>query len=142
NNVRIDDFCILSGHITIGSHVHIAAYSALYGAMGIEIESHTVLSSRVVVYSAIDDFGGDYLISPTEKPEYTHVTGGKVLIKQYACIGTNATIFPGLTINEGAVVGAHSFVKKSLNEWVIYAGCPVKKLKNRSRGLLRYVVDK
>lgn len=31
NNVRIDDFCILSGKVTIGSYSHIAAYTALYG---------------------------------------------------------------------------------------------------------------
>ena len=31
NNVRIDDFCILSGKIRIGNYIHIAAYSALYG---------------------------------------------------------------------------------------------------------------
>lgn len=27
DNVRIDDFCILSGHIELGSYIHIAAYS-------------------------------------------------------------------------------------------------------------------
>lgn len=31
DNVRIDDFCILSGCIGIGSQVHISAYVALYG---------------------------------------------------------------------------------------------------------------
>ena len=35
NNVRIDDFCILSGNISLGSHIHISAYSALYGTKGI-----------------------------------------------------------------------------------------------------------
>lgn len=31
DNVRIDDFCILSGKIRLGNYIHIAAYSALYG---------------------------------------------------------------------------------------------------------------
>lgn len=31
DNVRIDDFCILSGNITLGNYIHIAAYTALYG---------------------------------------------------------------------------------------------------------------
>ena len=30
DNVRIDDFCILSGNITIGSNVHISAYVSLW----------------------------------------------------------------------------------------------------------------
>ena len=29
NNVRIDDFCILSGKITLGSNIHISAFCAL-----------------------------------------------------------------------------------------------------------------
>ena len=38
DNVRIDDFCILSGKINIGRYVHIAAYCALYaGTYGITI---------------------------------------------------------------------------------------------------------
>lgn len=39
DHVRIDDFCILSGRIEIGSYVHVAAYTALYGGSdGIFIE--------------------------------------------------------------------------------------------------------
>ena len=34
---RIDDFCIISGYVTIGRYSHISAYSALYGKMKIEI---------------------------------------------------------------------------------------------------------
>lgn len=41
DNVRIDDFCILSGCIGIGSQVHISAYVALYGGMGITIEDYS-----------------------------------------------------------------------------------------------------
>ena len=37
DHVRIDDFTILSGNITIGNYVHISAYVALYGRFGIEI---------------------------------------------------------------------------------------------------------
>lgn len=32
SNVRIDDFCLLSGKIVLGNYIHISAYSALYGA--------------------------------------------------------------------------------------------------------------
>ncbi len=31
DNVRIDDFCILSGRISFGNNIHLAAYSALWG---------------------------------------------------------------------------------------------------------------
>lgn len=43
---------------------------------------------------------------------------------------------PNLTIQEGSVVGAMSFVNKTLEPWGIYAGIPVYKLKDRSKRLL------
>jgi len=141
NHVRIDDFCILSGIITLGSHIHISAYCGLYGSHGIEMEDYTGLSPRCTVFSASDDFSGNYLISPMVENKCTNVTGGKVLIKKYSQIGVGCVIMPNLTIYEGVAVGAMSFVNKNLNEWGIYSGIPVKKMKDRDRGLLE-LIDK
>lgn len=137
DNVRIDDFCILSGRITIGSHIHIAAYCAMYGAdYGIVMEDYTGLSARATIYAAMDDFSGDYLIGPIHEDEYTNVTGGMVRICAYSQIGAGALIFPNLIVSEGAVLGAMSMTKKSLEPWSIYAGVPAKRIKNRSKRLL------
>lgn len=62
DNVRIDDFCILSGEITIGSNVHISAYVALYGANGIVLEDCTGISPRSTIFSAMDDFSEIFLL--------------------------------------------------------------------------------
>lgn len=139
SNVRIDDFCILSGNVTLGSHIHIAAYSALYGLHGIEMEDYTGLSPRCTIFSATDDFGGNYLISPMVDESLTNVTGGKVLIKRYSQIGASTIIMPNITIEEGVAVGSMSFVNKSLAEWSIYAGIPAKKIKDRYKGLLKLI---
>lgn len=136
DNVRIDDFCILSGNVTIGSHIHISAYVALYGSMGIELEDYTGISPMTTVYSAMDDFGGDYLIGPIHPEEKTHVTGGKVTIKRYSQIGTHCVVFPNITIGEGSVVGACSMVRHNTEPWTFYVGIPAHKLKERSRGLI------
>lgn len=139
DNVRIDDFCILSGNITLGSHIHISAYVALYGAEGIVLEDYTGISPRSTIYSAMDDFSGDYLIGPIHPEEYTNVTGGTVIVKRFSQIGCNSVIFPNLTIEEGVVVGACSLVRKSLLAWNIYAGIPSKKLKERSKKMINIV---
>jgi galactoside O-acetyltransferase len=137
DNVRIDDFCILSGNVTIGSHIHISAYVALYGSMGIELEDYTGISPMTTVYSAMDDFGGDYLIGPIHPCEKTHVTGGKVTIKRYSQIGTHCVVFPNITIDEGCVVGANSLVNCNLEPWGIYWGIPARFKKLRGQGLLK-----
>lgn len=139
DNVRIDDFCVLSGEIILGSYIHIAAFCALYGTFSIEMEDYTGLSPRCTVFSASDDFSGDYLISPMPEKSKTNVTGGKVLIKKYSQIGANCVILPALTIEEGCAVGAMSLVNKKLEEWGIYAGIPAKRIKERKKGLLKFV---
>lgn len=136
NNVRIDDFCILSGTISLGSNIHISAFCALYGSMGIEMEDYTGLSPRCTVFSASDDFSGDYLIGPMLDSNITNVTGGKVIIKKFSQLGAGCVILPNIIIEEGVAVGAMSFVNRSLCEWTVYAGIPAKKIKQRNKGLL------
>ena len=136
DNVRIDDFSILSGEIKIGSNIHISAYTALYGSYGIEIEDYSGLSPRCTIFSASDDFSGDYLIGPMIDKKYTNVTGGKVLIKRFSQLGSNCTVLPGVTINEGVTVGAMSLILHDLDPWKIYKGIPAKYYKERSKKLL------
>ncbi len=136
NNVRIDDYCILSGKITLGSNIHISAYVALYGAMGITIDDYSGISARSTVYSAMDDFGGDYMIGPMSPEGTTNVTGGLVHLGKFVQIGAHCLVFPNLTISEGAVVGAASLVREDLAPWGIYFGTPARFHRERSKQLL------
>ena len=136
NNVRIDDFCILSGKITLGDNIHIGAYSALYGKYGIEMDNYTGLSPRCTIFSATDDFGGNYLISPMNPEKYCHVTGGKVHLKKFVQIGSGTVIMPNQVLEEGVAIGAMSFVKNiPKGEWRIYAGSPLRFIKFREYGM-------
>ena len=139
SNVRIDDFCILSGKISLGSHIHISAYCAMYGANGIEMEDYTGLSPRCSVFSASDDFSGEFQIGPMVDKSRTNVTGGRVLIGRYAQVGSGCVVLPDLTVGEGVAVGAMSLVNKSLEPWGIYAGIPARKIRERKRDLLRSI---
>lgn len=136
DHVRVDDFCILSGTITLGSYIHISAQCCLYGGMGIRMEDFSGLSPRTIVLSSSDDFGGDYLIGPMIPNEFTNVTGGLVHLEKYVQIGAGSVIFPNLTIHEGTVVGAMSLVNKELPAWSVFAGIPAIFIKERNRALL------
>lgn len=138
NFVRIDDFCILSGNITLGSNIHISAFCALYGKMGIVMENYTGLSPRCTLFSATDDFSGDYFISPMVNKKYTNVQGGMILIKRFSQIGAHCVILPAITIHEGVVVGAQSLINKNLEEWSVYAGIPARFIKKRNNNLLNF----
>lgn len=136
SNVRIDDFCILSGKIDLGNFIHISAYCALYAALGVEMHDYTGLSPRTTIFTASDDFSGNFLIGPMVHKKFTNVNGGKVIIEKYSQIGCNCVILPRVTIFEGVAVGAMSLVIKDLSSWAIYKGIPATFYKNRNKKLL------
>lgn len=137
DNVRVDDFCILSGRIKIGNYVHVAAYSALYaGDIGIEIGDFSNISSRVAIYAISDDYSGNSMTNPMISERYKDLQKKKVSIDRHVIIGTGCTILPGVKIAEGSAVGSMSLVKKSTEPWTINAGIPAEKKKMRSKKLL------
>lgn len=137
NNVRIDDFSILSGNITLGNYVHIAAFSALFaGENEIIMHDFTTISSRVSIYAISDDYSGSSLTNPTIPDIFRNVYGGKVELKKHVIVGSGSVILPNVIIGEGTAVGACSLVTKNCIPWSIYLGTPAKKLKERNKYLL------
>lgn len=141
DNVRIDDYCILSGNISIGNNVHISAYTALYGGGEIVIGDYCGCSQRCTLISASDDFSGEYMIGAVIPDEYKNVTKGTIILENYVQLGANTTVLPNVTIYEGAVTGAMSLVNKDLQAWSINYGIPCKLQKDRSKKILELVKD-
>ncbi|RAV22064.1 acyltransferase [Paenibacillus contaminans] len=137
DDVRIDDFCILSGKINIGNYIHIGTYTALYGGdKGIVIEDFANISSRVSIYSIGDDFSGETMTNPTIPENYKQVTRERVIIQKHVMIGCGSVVLPGTTLKEGSAFGALSLVNKDPNEWSINVGIPFREIKKRSRNVL------
>ena len=136
DHVRIDDFCILSGHIEIGNYVHISAYTALYGKGTIRIGNYCGCSPRCTLFSQTDDFSGEYMIGPMIDEAFTNVLCGPIVFEDYVQLGANSIVMPNVTLHQGAVSGAFSFVKDDLEAWSISVGIPARKVKDRSQTLL------
>lgn len=137
DHVRIDDFCILSGNITLGSYIHIAAYSAIFsGEAGVVMEDFSGMSSRCVIYAESDDYSGNYLTNPTVPAEYLNIHKEKVILHRHVILGIGTSVLPGVEIGEGTSVGSMSLVNKSLDPWSIYVGIPCRKIKERNQNLL------
>lgn len=139
DDVRIDDFCILSagsGGFRIGNHVHIAAYASLIGAGQLVVGDFSGISSRCSIYTSNDDYSGRHLTGPTIPSEFTNVSHLPVSIGRHAIIGAGSIVLPGATIEDGVAIGALSLVKGHCLAFGIYAGSPLTFLKQRSRDLL------
>ena len=142
NNVRIDDYCTIVARgekeINIGSFIHIGSHCHLSGNSGIIMKDFSGLSQGVKIYSDSDDYGGKYLTNPTVPKKYTKSTSGTVILNCHVIIGAGSVVLPRVVIGDGVSIGALSLVTKSLKEWGVYFGCPVKRLRNRSRDLLNF----
>ena len=140
NNVRIDAFTTIVSSkkekIIIGSNVHIGGYCYLSGNYGIEIDDYCNLSQSVKVYTNSDDFSGNSMTNSVIPEKFKNIKYGKVILKKHVIIGSTCVIMPNITLEEGVAIGALSFVNKSLKEWNIYVGNPVKLLKERNKKIL------
>jgi len=139
DHVRIDDFCVVSageGGVVIGQHVHVAVYSLLIGAGRIVLGDFANISSRVSIYSSSDDYSGASLTNPTVPDAYKLVHHAPVTVARHVIIGSGSVVLPGVTVGEGAAVGALSLVREDCSAFGIYGGIPARKIGDRQRGLL------
>lgn len=136
DNVRIDDQCIITGDVWIGSHIHIAAGCYLFGGEGITLRDFTALSGRVCVYSGSDDYTGEALFIPNVPEQYRKVEKGGVLLHPFAVVGAGSILLPGTVMEPGAALGAMSLAKGWLAGHTIYGGVPAKRLRARGMGYI------
>nr|WP_025533547.1 acyltransferase [Vibrio parahaemolyticus] len=144
NNVRIDDFCVLSagaGGIEVGDYVHIAVFTLLIGAGKITISDFAGVSSRVSIYSSNDDYSGNFLTNPTVPEEYTNVSHADVTLGKHVIVGSGTVILPGVTLHEGVAVGSLSMITKDCEAFGVYIGAPAKKIRNRKQELIKLELD-
>lgn len=136
---RIDDFTVLSagaGGIILDRYVHIAVMCSLFGSEKIVLEDYSGLSSRVCIYSSTDDYSGNCLTNPTVPDDLKQVISLPVFIGKHCIVGAGAVLLPGSKLEMGVAVGALSLVKGHLESFMIYAGCPARPVKERSKRLL------
>jgi len=138
NNVRIDDFTIISPSketFQIGNYVHIAAHGMLVGRAKIHLKDFSGLSGRVSIYSSTDDYSGEYLTNPTVPEQYTNVISKDVTLEEHVIVGAGVVILPGVTIGKGSAISAMSLVTKSLSGGILAGGVPCRQIKSRRQDI-------
>jgi UDP-2-acetamido-3-amino-2,3-dideoxy-glucuronate N-acetyltransferase len=116
---RIGTFVEIQKNATIGRNCKISSHSFVCEGVTIEdgvFVGHGVMFTNDLHPRAVNPDGalqadGDWAVVPT-------------LVKRYASIGSNATIVAGITIGEGAQVGAGAVVTKDVPAYSIAVGVP------------------
>lgn len=137
DHTRIDDFCVVSGAVSLGRNVHIAVQCNLAGGdPGITMEDFAGLAYGVQVFAQSDDYSGAYLTNPTVPDTYKVEIKKPVRLGRHVIIGANSVIMPGVDIADGCSVGALALVHRSTEPWGVYVGSPARRIRMRSNKLL------
>lgn len=138
NHVRIDDFTIISGNVTLQNYIHISQFCGLYGGeSGIVMEDFTGLSSKGTVYAVSDDYAGNSMTNPMIPLKYKPTMIDSVVrIRKHAIIGCASVVLPGVTVGEGTAVGSMTLCNRDLDDWSIYVGIPARRKGDREKEIL------
>lgn len=120
---------ILNPHlVSMGDDVFIGDKSTIAGIVEIKIGNNVMFGPEVMIR------GGDHNIKKVGLPMRFVKMGGvnkPVIIENDVWVGARATILKGVTIGEGAVIGAASVVTRDVIPYTISVGVPAKPIKTR-----------
>lgn len=122
---KIGPFVEIQSGVVVGNQVKISSHS--FVCEGVTIEDDVFIGHGVIFINdryprAVGADGqlqtqDDWIVVPT-------------VVKRSASIGSNATILCGVTIGEGAIVGAGSVVTRDVPAHTIVAGNPARLKRN------------
>lgn len=132
NKVIIREHCQFNhtANIRIGNNVLINRDCTFSGHGGIIIGNGCVFAHCVDVFSGEHNYDSDDLEYLPFDERFVCKT---VEIGDYAWIGSHCVIMPGVTIGEGAIIGAGSIVTKDIPACAVACGNPAKVIKYRDK---------
>jgi putative colanic acid biosynthesis acetyltransferase WcaF len=95
----------------------------IYNPAPVTFGSHAIVSQDAYICAATHDY--DDAAFP--------LVAYSMSVGAYAWICARASLAPGVTMGEGAVLGLGSVATRNLEAWTVYAGVPAIKVKERKR---------
>lgn len=119
-----------SSALFIGDRTSIAGPCVLSAMRSVRLEDHVLLASNIYISDHSHRY--DRAGVPVKDQGLTRIE--PVRVKRGAWIGNNAVICPGVTIGQGAVVGANSVVNRDVPDFSIAAGAPARVIRYFGQG--------
>ncbi|BAY94730.1 MULTISPECIES: acyltransferase [unclassified Tolypothrix] len=121
DDTKIGTFVEIQKNVLVGSNCKISSHSFLCEGVIIEDEvfiGHGVMFTNDIYPRAANEDG-----SLKTEADWDVV---ETVVKKGASIGSNATILPGVTIGERAIVGAGAVVTTDVPDYAIVVGVPAR----------------
>ncbi len=108
-------------NLTAGDLVTVADGAELYNPAPLVLGSRVIISQDAYICGATHDYdAADFPL-----------LAFRMEIGASAWVCARASVSPGVSIGEGAVLGLGSIATRSLEPWAVYAGIPARRLKDR-----------
>ncbi|GAC1655990.1 MAG: putative colanic acid biosynthesis acetyltransferase [Acidobacteriaceae bacterium] len=101
--------------------VAVADGAEIYNPAPIFLGSHAILSQDAYICGATHDY---------DDPGFP-LLAYEMSLGRYSWICARASVAPGVSVSEGAVLGLGSVATRDLQAWWVYAGVPATKIKQR-----------
>lgn len=144
SDISIGNYCMIEGTLTtytpdakliIEDDVFVGDKTIIGAADEIRIGHHTLISFDCIIQDS-DTHSLDHRSRMNDtrqwlngKKDWTHIEKKPIVIGPHVWIGARCIILKGVTIGEGAVVGAGSVVTKDVEPFTVVAGNPARFIK-------------
>jgi dTDP-4-amino-4,6-dideoxy-D-glucose acyltransferase len=135
SHIRIDCHCVLTSKepVVLGNNVHLGVGVQIFGSAGFIMEDFSGIAPRCSIFTTSDDYSHGYLTNPTVPDEFKKTLNAPVKLEAHVIIGCGSIIMPGVIIRRGASVGALSYVTRSIPEFVVVSGRPLRRIGVRDK---------
>lgn len=108
-------------NLTMGEHSVIGWGTLVYSQAMVELEDFAIASQRAHLCTGTHDI---------DDPDFQLITK-PITIRRHAWVASDAFVGPGVTLEEGAVLGGRGVTFKSLPAWTVFGGNPAREIRKR-----------
>ena len=128
---RLDPGCYIDPNVFIagGTEVRIGPGTALAGPVELAAWGPISIGGNVMVSRATHVLTGSHDV---DDPAFSGDVR-PIVIEDHVWVAQGAVILPGVTLSEGAVVGAYAVVAADVPPWTVVAGNPARILRDRTK---------
>jgi len=111
------------GNLTMGAHASLGPSALCYNVAHVTLAPFAIVSQRAHLCTA------GHNIDQAEFP----LTAAPIHIGPHGWVAAEAFVGPGVSIGEGAVLGARGVSFRDMDPWMVYAGNPAKPVRPRRK---------
>lgn len=109
-------------NLTMGRYTVLGQRANCYCMAPIRIDDYAVVSQGAVLCAGTHD---------VDDPDFQLVTK-PITIGPYAWVAAEAFVGPGVSVADGAVLGARAVAFRKLDAWTVYSGNPARPIRKRA----------